>query len=94
VGERGARFSGGERQRIALARAVLRDAPVLVLDEATAHLDPESEALVLEALARLRRGRTVVVITHHLRLARDADLVAVMHAGQVVEIGTPESVAS
>jgi thiol reductant ABC exporter CydD subunit len=94
VGERGARLSGGERQRIALARAMLRDAPVLVLDEATAHLDPETEALVLEALARLRCGRTVVVITHHARLARDADLVAVMHAGQVVEIGTPESMAS
>jgi thiol reductant ABC exporter CydD subunit len=94
VGERGALLSGGERQRIALARAVLRGAPVLVLDEATSHLDSETEALVLEALARFRRGRTVVLITHHARLARDADLVAVMHAGQVVEIGTPESMAS
>jgi ATP-binding cassette subfamily C protein CydD len=94
VGERGARLSGGERQRIALARAMLRDAPVLVLDEATSHLDPESEALVLQALARFRRGRTVIVITHRAGLARDADLVAVMHAGSVVEIGTPESLAS
>jgi ATP-binding cassette subfamily C protein CydD len=86
VGERGARLSGGERQRIALARAVLREAPLLVLDEATSHLDPESEALVLAALARLRRGRTVVVIAHRLGLACDADLTAVMHAGRVVEM--------
>lgn len=89
VGERGVRLSGGERQRIALARAVLRDAPLLVLDEATSHLDPESEAQVLEALARLRRRRTAVVITHRLGLAGDADLVAVMHAGRVVEVGPP-----
>jgi ATP-binding cassette subfamily C protein CydD len=86
VGERGARLSGGERQRIALARAVLRDAPLLVLDEATSHLDPESEALVLETLARLRQGRTVVAITHHPAVAQNADLVAVMHAGRVVEV--------
>ena len=89
VGEGGVRLSGGERQRIALARAVLRDAPLLILDEATSHLDPESEALVLEALACLRQGRTVLLIAHRLELARDADLVAVMHAGRVVETGSP-----
>ena len=94
VGDRGARLSGGERQRIALARALLRDAPLLVLDEATAHLDPESEAMVLDALARHRQGRTVIVITHRPGLMRDADLVATMHAGRVIEVGPPARLAS
>ena len=94
VGERGARLSGGERQRIALARAVLRDAPLLVLDEATAHLDVESEALVLDALSRIRRGRTVIVISHQECVARCADFVAVMDAGRVVEVGPPGLLAS
>jgi ATP-binding cassette subfamily C protein CydD len=94
VGERGARLSGGERQRIALARALLRDAPILVLDEVTSHLDSETEAQVLAELARLGRGRTVVVITHRLALARDADLVAVMRAGRVIEVGPPALLAS
>jgi len=89
VGEGGARLSGGERQRIAIARAVLRDAPLLVLDEATSHLDPETEGLVLEALARLARGRTVLQIAHRPELARAADLIAVMHAGRVVEVRRP-----
>jgi ATP-binding cassette subfamily C protein CydD len=85
VGEGGVQISGGERQRVAIARAVLRDAPILVLDEATSHLDPESEALVLEALARLRRGRTALVIAHRPEAVRDADQVVLMHAGRAVE---------
>jgi ATP-binding cassette, subfamily C, bacterial CydD len=94
VGERGALLSGGERQRIALARALLRDAPLLVLDEATSHLDRESEALVLGALCRRRRRRTVILITHRPAVARDADLVATLHAGRVVEVGPPAVLAS
>lgn len=94
VGERGARLSGGERQRIALARALLRDSPLLVLDEATSHLDVESEARVLEALARARRGRTTIVISHRPALALDADLVAVMHAGRLTEVGPRGLLAS
>jgi thiol reductant ABC exporter CydD subunit len=94
VGERGARLSGGERQRVALARALLRDARLLVLDEATAHLDAESEARVMESLTRLGRGRTVIVITHRPALASGADLVAVMHAGRVVHTGPPALLAS
>ena len=86
VGEDGVRLSGGERQRLAIARSILRDAPLLVLDEATSHLDAESEALVRDALARLRRGRTVLLITHRPELARDADAVVVMEAGRVVAI--------
>lgn len=88
LGEEGARLSGGQRQRIALARAFLRDAPLVVLDEATSHLDEESETLVREALARLRQGRAVLVIAHRLRLAADADRVAVVDSGRVVAMGT------
>ena len=88
VGERGARLSGGERQRLSLARAVLKDAPILLLDEATSALDAESEKLVQEALARLTKGRTTLVIAHRLATVRDADLIYVLEAGQVIERGT------
>ena len=87
VGPGGGRLSGGERQRIALARAVLKDAPILLLDEATSALDSESERLVQEALARLMRGRTTLVIAHRLSTVREADRIAVMEAGRVIEIG-------
>ena len=87
VGPGGGRLSGGERQRIALARAFLKDAPILLLDEATSALDSESEKLVQEALARLMRGRTTLVIAHRLSTVREADRIAVMEAGRVVEIG-------
>ncbi len=88
LGERGARLSGGQRQRIAIARAVLRDPPLLILDEATSALDNESERLVQEALLRLMRERTVLVIAHRLATVRHADLILVLDEGRIVERGT------
>jgi subfamily B ATP-binding cassette protein MsbA len=90
VGPSGGRLSGGERQRVALARAFLKDAPILLLDEATSALDSESERLVQEALTRLMRGRTTLVIAHRLSTVREADQIAVMEAGRVIEIGGHE----
>jgi len=87
AGDRGANLSGGERQRIALARAFLRDAPILLLDEATSALDAESEAKVQEALARLAKGRTVLVIAHRLATVREADRILVLDGGGIVEFG-------
>jgi ATP-binding cassette subfamily C protein CydCD len=87
VGERGAQLSGGQRQRVAIARAFLKDAPVLILDEATSHLDAVSEALVREALERLTRDRTTLVIAHRLSTVRDADAIVVLDQGRVVETG-------
>jgi ATP-binding cassette subfamily C protein CydCD len=88
VGERGVALSGGQRQRIAIARAFLRDAPILVLDEATSHLDAVSEAQVHEALARLMRNRTTLIIAHRLSTVRQADAIAVVDHGRIVEHGT------
>jgi len=90
VGERGYRFSGGEKQRIAIARLLLKGPSIVILDEATAHLDSESEAAVQRALAAALRGRTALVIAHRLSTVRAADQILVMDQGQVVERGTHE----
>ncbi len=88
IGERGTTLSGGQRQRIGIARAFIRNAPILILDEPTAALDPESERLVMEGLERLMRGRTVIMITHRLDTIAGADTIMVVHDGVVAEQGT------
>jgi len=89
IGEGGARLSGGQRQRIAIARAFLKDAPLLILDEATSYLDSASEAAINDAIRRLMRGRTVLIIAHRLKLAYVAQRVAVLDHGRVIEMGEP-----
>jgi ABC transporter fused permease/ATP-binding protein len=88
VGERGIQLSGGQKQRVAIARAVLKDPKILILDEATSALDAESEHLVREALERLMKGRTTLVIAHRLSTVKDANRVVVLDAGHVVQVGT------
>src|SRR5215207_3195307 len=87
IGERGVRLSGGEAQRLAIARAFLKDAPVLIMDEATSSLDPESERLIGSALERLMRDRTVLIVAHRLNTVYRADQIAVLEAGRVAEVG-------
>ncbi len=88
IGERGAMLSGGQRQRLSIARAFLKDAPILILDEPTSALDAETEAMLLETLRRLMRGRTTLIIAHRLSTVRDADRIVVLQEGRIVESGT------
>jgi len=88
VGERGVKLSGGQRQRICIARAFLANPRILILDEATAAVEPESEMLIQSALVRLMQGRTTLIVSHRLSMVRDADLILVIRSGRVVEQGS------
>ncbi|HQV58754.1 MAG TPA: ATP-binding cassette domain-containing protein, partial [Ilumatobacteraceae bacterium] len=88
VGERGYRLSGGEKQRLSIARLLLKNPAMMILDEATSHLDNENESHVQEALDEAMRGRSALVIAHRLSTIRDADRIVVLHNGQIVEQGT------
>ena len=89
IGENGSTLSGGERQRISIARALLKDAPVILLDEATASLDVENESAVQEALSRLIRNKTVLIIAHRMRTVAGADKIVVLENGKTVQQGSP-----
>jgi len=90
IGDGGSKLSGGQRQRLSIARAVLKNPPILILDEATSALDTESEKLVQEALENLMKNRTSIVIAHRLSTIKKADLICVLHEGEIVESGKHE----
>ena len=90
LGERGMTLSGGQRQRVAIARAMLRNAPIVILDEATSALDNESEAIVQKAMDNLMQNRTVFIIAHRLSTIKNANRIAVINEGELVELGTHE----
>ena len=88
IGDRGGKLSGGQRQRLAIARAVLRNPPILILDEATSALDTESERMVQDALTKLMKNRTSIVVAHRLSTIQHADQIIVLQAGEIIERGT------
>jgi len=91
IGENGSELSGGERQRISIARAFLKDAPIILLDEATASLDVDNETMIQESLSRLIKDKTVMIIAHRMRTVADADKIVVLKDGTVAENGSPEA---
>jgi ABC-type multidrug transport system fused ATPase/permease subunit len=90
IGERGVKLSGGQRQRLSIARAILKDSPILILDEATSAVDTETELLIQQALERLMHGRTTIIIAHRLSTVRNADKIVVLEGKEIVEQGTHE----
>ncbi len=91
AGEAGVKFSGGEKQRISIARMILKDAPIIILDEATAAVDPENEVFIQAAINDLSRDKTVIMIAHHLNTIRDVDQIVVMDKGRIVDTGRHET---
>ena len=90
VGERGIRLSGGQKQRISIARALLTEAPIIIMDEPTSALDPEHEARIVETLKRIKGQRTIILVSHRLSTVSDCDQIFVMDAGKIIERGTHE----
>ena len=90
IGEVGGTLSGGERQRVSIARAMMKDAPIIILDEATANVDPENEKELMEAISELTQEKTVIMIAHRLKTVRHADQILVVDRGQIVQRGTHE----
>ncbi len=88
IGEGGTTLSGGERQRLSIARAIMKDAPIIILDEATANVDPENEKKLMEAITELTQEKTVIMIAHRLKTVRRADQILVVDKGQIVQRGT------
>ena len=88
IGEGGATLSGGEKQRISIARAIMKDAPIIILDEATANVDPENEKELIEAIDALTKEKTIIMIAHRLKTVRNADQIVVIDKGRIVQQGT------